>query len=393
MRTAGFVLLFAGLAAILVYSIVSAPGPEAPDQLTYEVARFEDLPGWSGAQLSQSLTTFQRSCDLFRSRTLAAGDQNGRAWVEACNAADSAMVAAMDMETIARNFFEAGFTPLSIRNNERATGLFTGYYEPELQGSLMQTVEFSTPLLMRPEDLVMVNLSDFPGDHAGRIAGRVISGSLRPFEGRAEIEGGALEEAHVLAWVDPVDAFFLHIQGSGRVVFDDGSVLRVGYAGQNGHPYTAIGRVLIDQGEMTLEETSMQTIRAWLAAHPEEAVAVMRENASYVFFTVLDVDNPNLGPRGAGGTSLTPGHSLAVDLNFHALGAPAYVATELPDGTRFRELMVMQDTGGAIRGPVRGDIFFGFGGEAGEIAGKMRGEGEMWVLIPNVIAAQITAAQ
>ncbi len=393
MRAAGYAVVGIGAAALLFYAVFFAPRPEAPDQLVFDVASFDDLPGWESAELSESLTAFQRSCDLFRARTLALGDANGEAWIGACMAADSAMVAAMDMEVIARNFFESSFTPLRIRNNRKRRGLFTGYYEPELRGSLTRTAEFTAPLLARPGDLVMVNLSAFPGDHTGRIAGRVADGHLQPFEDRAAIEDGAFEGADVLAWVAPVDAFFLHIQGSGRVVLPGGAVLRVGYAGQNGHPYTAIGRVLVERGEMTLDEASMQSIRAWLAANPDEAADVMRENASYVFFRELDVPNPNLGPLGAGGTALTPGYSLAVDLNFHALGAPVFVATELPDGTTFRRLMIMQDTGGAIRGPVRGDIFFGFGGGAGEVAGRMRSQGEMWVLVPNAVAARIRAAQ
>jgi len=394
MRAAGFAGLFVALAALLSYAVWFAPrvpAPELPDSLAFELSSFNDLPGWDEARLAGAMIAFQRSCDLFRARALPEGDANGAAWVEACNAADSAMVAATDMEIIARNFFQNGFTPLRIRNNDKGTGLFTGYYEPELPGSLTETEDFSTPLLARPGDLVMVNLSEFPGDHAGRIAGRVRDGYLRPFEDRAAIEDGALQNARVVAWVRPVDAFFLQIQGSGRVVLDDSTVLRVGYDGQNGHPYTAIGRVLIDRGEMTLEEASMQSIRAWLDAHPIEARDVMRANASYVFFRELRIDDPNLGAIGAAGVPLTPGYSLAVDLAWHALGAPAYVATALADGTPFQRLMVMQDTGGAIRGPIRGDIFFGFGHQAGEFAGTMRGEGELWVLVPNAVAAGIVA--
>lgn len=395
MRDAGFALLIAGVLALIIYSVWTAPRPQAPelpDQLVFEVASFADLPGWQDAELGPALTAFQRSCPLFRQRSLGPGDPNGQAWVEACAAADSAMVAATDFETIARNFFSAGFVPLRIRNNHEEAGLFTGYYEPELRGSVTRTDEFATPLLARPDDLVMVNLNEFPGDHAGRIAGRVEGGALRPFEGRTEIENGALENTEAIVWVDdPVDAFFLHIQGSGRVVLEDGTVMRVGYAGQNGHPYTAIGRVLVERGEMTVDEASMQSIRAWLAGHPSQAAALMQENASYVFFRRIDVADPSLGAIGAAGVPLTPGTSLAVDLSFHALGAPAFVATELPDGTPFRQLMVMQDTGGAIRGPIRGDIFFGFGAEAGEIAGRMRGQGELWVLVPTTVAEWVAS--
>jgi membrane-bound lytic murein transglycosylase A len=398
MRHAGLGVAIAGALALIIFSIwfqPVGPTPELPDRLRFEAASFDDLPGWADADLAPALTAFQRSCDLFRRRALASSeDPNGASWVEACAAADSAMVAAMNMETIARNFFSAGFTPLRILNNDETTGLFTGYYEPELRGSLTPTDEFSTPLLARPEDLVMVNLSEFPGELTGRIAGRVIAGQLRPFEDRGAIETGALPDALPLVWIDdPVDAFFLHIQGSGRVVLDDGTVMRVGYAGQNGHPYTAIGRLLVQRGEMTVEEASMQSIRDWLAAHPVQGEALMRENASYVFFREIEVADPNLGAIGAAGVPLTPGYSLAVDLNFHALGAPAFVATDLADGTPFQRLMVLQDTGGAIRGPIRGDIFFGFGEDAGALAGPQRSDGALWVLVPNDVAARLAALE
>jgi len=396
MRAAGFAIVTAGALALLIFAIWFSPRPEAPalpDQLVFKVSSFDEVPGWADADLEPALTAFQRSCPLFRRRTLEAGDANGEAWIVACAAADSAMVAAMDIELIARSFFSTGFTPLRIRNNTEGSGLFTGYYEPELQGSLTPTDEFATPLLARPADLVMVNLSEFPGDYTGRIAGRVEGGNLKPFEDRTAIEEGELAGARPIVWInDPVDAFFLHIQGSGRVVLPDGAVMRVGYAGQNGHPYTAIGRVLVERGEMTVEEASMQSIRDWLASHPIDAVDLMRANASYVFFHEIDVRGPNLGPIGAAGVPLTPGYSLAVDLNLHALGAPVFVATELPDGTSFQRLMVAQDTGGAIRGPIRGDIFFGFGEDAGAIAGAMRGQGEMWVLVPNEVAERIAAS-
>lgn len=303
------------------------------------------------------------------------------------------LTARFNYAEFSQQFFEEFFTPLRIRNNREPTGMFTGYYEPELQGSRTQTDEFSTPLLTRPNDLVIVQLGEFPGEHDGRIAGRVIDGNLRPFESRTEIEEGALSNAEPLAWVRPVDAFFLQIQGSGRVVFEDGTALRAGYDGVNGHPYTAIGRTLIQEGHLTLENVSMQSIRDWLEANPDEATNVMRSNASYVFFREIEVENPSLGPIGAAGVPLTPGYSLAIDPRYHAYGAPVYISTTLPDGTPFQRLMVAQDTGGAIRGPIRGDIFFGYGDEAGTVAGGMRSQGEMWVLVPNAIAERLLAEQ
>jgi membrane-bound lytic murein transglycosylase A len=218
-----------------------------------------------------------------------------------------------------------------------------------------------------------------------RIAGRVIDGRLRPYEDRARIEGGALKGRDLeMVWVDDaVDAFFLHIQGSGRVVMEDGSVMRVGYAGQNGHPYVAVGRELIARGVLTKENVSMQSIREWLRANPGEAAGLMNKNPSFVFFRPLDGE----GPQGAQGVALTPGRSLAVDRSFVPYGLPVWLDAQDPlDGAaRLRRLMVAQDTGGAIRGPVRGDVFWGHGDDAELRAGKMKSPGRYHLLIPRTV--------
>ena len=204
---------------------------------------------------------------------------------------------------------------------------------------------------------------------------------------RAAIEAGALAGLGLeLAWVDdPVDAFFLHVQGSGRLRLHDGRLLRLGYAGQNGHPYRAVGRPLIDSGAIPREAMSMQAIRAWLAtAPPGEAAALMRHNPSYVFFRVLDGLAPGEGPPGALGVPLTPGRSLAVDPAFVPFGAPVFAATRDPlDGAPMRRLLHAQDTGGAIRGPARGDLFWGWGEAAAARAGLMREAAELFVLVPR----------
>jgi len=184
-----------------------------------------------------------------------------------------------------------------------------------------------------------------------------------------------------------VDAFFLHIQGSGRVELDDGRSLRVGYAAQNGHPYTAVGRVLIARGEVTREAMSMQAIRAWLDANPGEAQALMNENASYVFFNVIEGD----GPLGAQGVALTVGRSLAVDRRFVPLSVPVWLDSVTPDGARLQRLMIAQDTGGAIRGPVRGDVYWGHGDAAADIAGRMKSAGFAYLLLPHGL--DVPAAQ
>jgi membrane-bound lytic murein transglycosylase A len=295
-----------------------------------------------------------------------------------------------------RAFFESEFVPYRATPTS-GVGLFTGYYEPHLKGSRTKHGPYQTPLYGTPADLVNVDLGLFRDTLKGqRIVGQVTNGRVIPYPARAEIEGSGLTQAKPLLYVDdPIDAFFLQIQGSGRVVLDDGSVVRAAYAAQNGRAYTAIGAVLIQRGELKREDVSMQSIRAWLAAHPEEAPQIMNVNASYVFFTEQSLGDPVLGAAGAQGVPLTPEASLAVDLSFHALGVPVWLemATPNPDVTMpdrtFERLLVMQDTGGAIRGPVRGDVYWGYSEDAAAIAGRMRSEGRMTVLLPKAVAARL----
>ena len=226
----------------------------------------------------------------------------------------------------------------------------------------------------------MVELGLFrPAWRGERIAGRVVDGRLKPYDGRAEIERGALDRYHLaFLWVDdPVAAFFLQIQGSGRVRLPDGSIVRVGYDGQNGQPYVAIGKLLVERGVLAKEAVSMQAIRAWITAHPEAGKALMAENPSYVFFREVTGD----GPIGSEGVVLTPGRSLAVDRSFVPLGVPVF----LDAGPGLQRLMVAQDTGGAIRGPVRGDVFWGAGAEAETRAGAMRARGVYYLLLPKSV--------
>jgi membrane-bound lytic murein transglycosylase A len=227
----------------------------------------------------------------------------------------------------------------------------------------------------------MVDLGRFrPAWHGERIAGRVVSGNLVPYPSRAEIERGALDADRLaLFWVDdPVDAFFLQVQGSGRVALPNGTQIRLGYDGQNGQPYVAIGKKLVERGALTVDQVSLQSIRAWIKAHPDQADTLMDENPSYVFFRELAGD----GPLGSEGVVLTAGRSLAVDRNFIPLGAPVYLATD--DSTSpLQRLMVAQDTGGAINGPVRGDVFWGFGADAETRAGNMRAQGKYYLLLPK----------
>jgi membrane-bound lytic murein transglycosylase A len=381
------------VAALLAASC--APKAPPPDRLTLAAADFDRLAGWRADPLGAALGALRRSCDEFAKQPADApigpGGLAGTAadWRAPCAAAAS--VDAAD-DAAARSFFESNFRPFKLANNADATGLFTGYYEVELRGSRRREGPFGTPLLKRPSDLVMVELGLFrPAWRGERIAGRVEAGQLKPYASRAEIEHGALAQRNLeLFWVDdPADAFFLQIQGSGRVRLPDGSTARVGYDGQNGQAYVPIGRLLADRGELPRDAVSMQTIRGWLAAHPDKAAALMDENPSYVFFREMAGD----GPLGAQGVVLTAGRSLAVDRAFLPLGVPLWLDLEdVAEGNgRLRRLVIAQDTGGAIRGPVRGDLFWGFGPQAAERAGMMKDRGTYYLLLPRDVAARRSA--
>lgn len=370
---------------LLLAGCTSAPPSAA--HLTLEPQSFGALPGWTDDHPSEALPAFLRSCD--RLAKLGEGTAVGPAALKSTAAGwrgvcDEAVRVPEHDDAAARRFFEAGFTPYLAGNNNAQEGLFTGYYEPELRGTRRPGGRYQTPLLKRPPDLVMVDLGRFrPAWRGERIAGRVQNGYLVPYASRAEIERGSLDPARLaLVWVDdPVDAFFLQVQGSGRVRLQDGSLVRLGYAGQNGHPYVAIGKILVDRGQLTPDAVSLQSIRAWIKAHPEDGAALMDENPSYVFFREMTGD----GPIGSEGVVLTPGRSLAVDDRFMPLGAPVFLDVSDTHG-QVRRLLVAQDTGGAIAGPVRGDVFWGFGPEAEARAGAMRARGRAYLLLPKTIS-------
>jgi membrane-bound lytic murein transglycosylase A len=227
------------------------------------------------------------------------------------------------------------------------------------------------------------------------VVGRVVDGRLVPFEDAGTIAAAPPTDAEVLAYLDPNDLLFLQIQGSGRLVLEDGRVVRAGYAAKNGRPYVAVGKTLVADGAMPLEEVSMQSIEAWLdAAPPEEAARVRHSNPSYVFFRALELEDPSLGPLGAQGLPLTPGRSIAVDRRYYPMGLPVWLATDgTADNPALRRLMIAQDTGGAIRGPVRGDVFYGSDEAAARLAGTMKAEGRLILLLPQGLAARVTGAQ
>ena len=378
-----FLFLIVPIAAGLVWWLTRPP-VAGPLKLT--PVAFAALPDWASGDPRPALAAFRRSCPTLAdgSGPRKIGGYGGTAadWQRPCAAATFIYPSAAD----ARGFFERWFNPFAVSAGEVKDGLFTGYYEPELHGSRTKHDRYQTPVYGLPADLVSIDLSQFPSAlSTQRIAGRIDGAKLVPYATRAEIDAKGLAPAPVLFYGDdPVAVFFMHIQGSGRVIFDDGKVARVAYAGQNGWPYSAIGKTLIAEGAMTRDQMSMQAIRDWLRAHPDRARKIMESDASFVFFRELPVGDPGLGAPGAEGPSLTPGASIAVDMKIHPLGAPFYVVTKTPDSSgKLHRLFIAQDTGGAIRGPVRADIFFGFGPEAELNAGGMKQAGQLYVLLPK----------
>lgn len=367
------------------------PAPEQPDRLILSPSSFDRVPGWDKDRQAAALAPLKRSCErLMRQEPSRPVGPDGLAgtvgdWKSLCG--DLAALPAQIDDCAARTWFERWFTPMTAASAKKSPGLFTGYYEAELQGSRTPGPGFAVPIYKRPPELVTVELGDFRADWKGqRIGGEVKDGRLVPYPDRAQVQAGALKGRNLeLLWAaDPIDVFFLEIQGSGRVVLPDGQVVRVGYAAQNGRPYVAIGRDLADRNAIPRDKVSMQTIRAWLASHPAEAPEVMAKNPSVVFFRELQGE----GPLGAQGVALTPGRSLAVDPNFLPLGAPVWLDLDEPkeSGGVLRRLVIAQDTGGAIRGPIRGDLFWGAGQEATERAGEMKQPGRLHLLLPKSVA-------
>jgi membrane-bound lytic murein transglycosylase A len=341
-------------------------------------ASFSDLPGWQEDDLRQAWPAFMASCRALRARA---------EWTSACAAAG--LVDARDGNAI-RQYFEARFVPNLVRSEDGADkGLITGYYEPMLRGARRRGGAYQTPLYKVPDDLLTIDLASvYPALKNMRLRGRLAGNKVVPYSTRAEIERSNVPGKE-LVWVDDaVEAFFLEVQGSGRVQLDGtGETVRIAYADQNGHPYKAIGRWLVDQGELTREQATAQGIKAWIAAHPERRQELFDVNPSYVFFKEERLPDPGVGPKGALGVPLTPTRSVAIDPHFLPLGAPLFLSTtEAGSDVPMRRLVMAQDTGGAIRGAVRADFFFGFGGTAPDNAGRMKQQGTIWVLMPKPAA-------
>jgi membrane-bound lytic murein transglycosylase A len=358
------------------------PGPVALAK-----ADFSDLKGWSTSDPAPALSAFRRSCEALagKSDREPMGTYGGTLadWRAPCAAAENTR------PREARAFFEHWFQPVAVTAGRVGEGRFTGYYEPEIKGSRRRHGHFQTPVYGKPDDLIQVDLGAFrPALSGERIAGRLDGAKLVPYAARADIAAHGLTHAKILFYTDdPIELFFLHVQGSGRVTFDDGSTARVAYAAQNGQPYTAIGKTLIARG-VPKDGMSLQVIRAWLRSHPAEAGGVINSDASYVFFAEEKIGDPRLGAKGAQGVPLTPKASLAVDTRSHGLGTPLYVAGPAPLG----RLFVAQDIGGAIRGVVRGDVYFGYGEKAEDQAGTMNQMGRFYALLPKPVVDRLSRA-
>ncbi|MGH6829004.1 MAG: murein transglycosylase A [Rhizomicrobium sp.] len=339
-----------------------------------EAVSFGDLPGWRAADLAPALSAFRRSCAVLgRAGEISAYGGSTAQWRQVCAELPGANVAG-------RAFFESNFIPYEFGRE----AVFTGYYEPTIRGSRSRHGRFQTPVYGAPNDLVRVDLGAFSPKFTGEhIAGRLQADRLVPYPSRGEIDGRGLAAAPILLWCDdPIALFFLQIQGSGRVQFDDGRLERLQYAGENGRPYTAIGKTLVAAGRLARDRVSLQTIRAWLKAHPRLSRGVMEADQSFVFFREAPIGDPGLGSPGVEKVALTPEGSLAIDLRYNVLGAPYYVAA-----SPIHALLVAQDTGGAIRGAFRGDIFFGSGARAEAEAGRLDARGRLFVLLPKSVAA------
>lgn len=378
-----------GSAVAVIAPLLTAAGAALPPGTTFAPQGFAELAGWRDDDHAAAMAAFRASCAVGTGSLAAARGARapGEALVRACEVALSD--AAPDGDS-ARRFFETHFVPVRVIPPQSIQGFFTGYFEPDIQGSLGKTEKFSTSILSRPADLVSFRPEERPAGVPAPLeaARRTADGTLAPYPDRAAIEAGVLgDAARPLAWLDPVDAFFVHIQGSARIRLAGGGVLRLSYAGRNGHPFTAIGRLMIERGWLTREEATADGIRGWLVGNPEAGRRLMRENRSYIFFRVDEGRPPDEGPIGAAGVPLHTGRSLAIDRSVWPYGLPVFVSALLPlsapgRAEPFRRLMVAHDTGSAIVGPARADLFFGSGAAAGEVAGRIRHGGDFVVLLP-----------
>ena len=364
---------------VLATSVTLAACTTSPPQPTasapkYSASNWDMLPQWNSMDIAQSWPAFLQSCSVLK---------NKPHWQDVCAAAGNVP---QDDSAAQRAFYQQWFTPYQLFNPDGTDqGTITGYYEPLLKGSRVKTRRFRYPLYGVPDDLLTIDLGDvYPQLKGMRLRGRLDGNRVVPYYDRAAIDAGVPTlKKHVLFWVDdPVALFFLQIQGSGRIQLPDGSTVKVGYADQNGQPYVSVGRKLVEAGAFPLEEASMQRIKEWASKHPRKLDAMLEQDPSFVFFRELP--DGIAAPIGALGIPLTSKYSLAVDTSTIPLGAPVFLSTTEPETTTpLNRLMLAQDTGGAIRGAIRADFFWGYGEDAAELAGRMKQQGRMWVLLPK----------
>ena len=367
-------LVIAGCAVAPKPPVTTVPPPTA----VLRAIDWSALDGWRDNDAANAWQPFLASCVALKKQP---------PWQAVCEAATRQAPA---NDAAVRAFFEQWLVPHQLSSSEgNDVGLVTGYYEPLLHGSRTRTGRYQFALYAVPDDMLTVDLTSvYPDLKPYRLRGRLQGNRVIPYYSRAEIENGAAPLAgKELFWVDDaIDLFFLQIQGSGRIQLENGDTVRVGYADQNGHPYVSIGKKLVERGELMLDQASMQGIRRWGEQHPDKLPELLNTNASYVFFKELPAspNGPGSGPPGALGVPLTGGRSIAVDPRAIPLGVPVFLSTTQPNSAEpLKRLMLAQDTGGAIKGVVRADFFWGFGEEAGKQAGAMRQQGRMWLLLPK----------
>ena len=350
-----------------------APKPPAPAS-ALRATGWDAVANWREDNPQLAWSAFIGSCSALK---------NQAAWQSVCIVATALQEPTREMVV---RFFETNFTPYQVINADGTdSGLVTGYYEPLLNGSRKRSARYHVPVYGVPDDMLVIDLGEvYPELKNMRLRGRIDGRRVVPYYNRAQIDSGSAPvTGKEIVWVeDSIELFFMQVQGSGRVKLDGKETIMLGYADQNGYPYRSIGRLLVERGDLPLEKASMQGIKAWAKQNPDKLQELLNYNASYVFFRELPRDLP--GPLGALGIPLTARRSIAVDARYIPLGAPVFLATTMPNSRQpLNRLVIAQDTGGAIRGAVRADFFWGFGEEAATLAGRMRQSGKMWVMLPN----------
>ncbi len=364
-----------------------------PAKLTLKETHFTAIPGWDDAGFGEAFGAFLKSCDKLEPRPgfLIPEDFRTeayqRAFDDACAKAREGEDFYAASDEAAKGFFEDAFRPYNLKMGFSRRGKITGYYEPLIEASFDPGPDYPWPLYAAPDDQVTIDLSKFRDDLKGTLTGRLEGSRVVPYYTRKDISEGALsgKGLEILYVKDPIDVYFLQVQGSGRGKLADGTIIGVGYAGKNGHINTLAGRTLVKAGEMELEDVSMPAIRQWFADHPGRVFEILHQDNSYVFFQITGGD----GPFGSSGAVLTAGHSLAVDPGFLPMGLPVFIDGDIPvegavdEKQNFQDLLIAQDTGGAIKGALRADIFWGQGPRASFLAGHMNNEAAFILLLPK----------